>query len=318
MTTQLESLLRTFTYDLDHRTAPWPISAYASNAYAIAARASLLRQFSDISEPPRLRMSSLGKPIIAQLMPVLGYAPESSTKSMQTRELFADGDHFEAWSYALLQGALEPYGYNVSNNPTIEYHGVVGHPDNVIVPSPEHGSPYVVIEVKNVNDYYFNKWVQNSPTNDRGYMHQLAMYMLYYETEEGYFLLRNSDKPKGSEDRYALVKFYTDTPLVTEFYDRVKRLAPRLTKVTDVEEMLDLAYEYDGSYAPNPVSAFLNYGAIEFATVPDTLRYTPNLHCFYDLEEMFGSKRLRVTGLKTKAQIINCLQEVKDGYSRQA
>lgn len=149
----------------------------AAREAALIYEQSLQRQFCGVGEDKHdytktLRGSMMGKPIVQifgqRFFPEL--YEEDGYVTLQQRQLFHEGDTFEADAYFHLVRT----GVKVlSKQLTIEYKGVSGHVDFII----EHNGVPTVLELKSAKDSFFNSVLRKGVDEERGYVSQIAIYM---------------------------------------------------------------------------------------------------------------------------------------------
>lgn len=167
--------------------------------------------------PPRLRMSSLGKPdrqLFYEINTPDGV--EKETLPPQTHLKFMFGDLWELVVLFLAEAA----GHEVTHKQgEVSLNGVVGHNDAVI--------DGVVVDVKSASTFAFRKFADGTlPDNDPfGYMEQLSAYCTAYGGLDGAFLA--VDKTTG---KLALLKFPFEELEAYAIEERVEHLKEVLSQ----------------------------------------------------------------------------------------
>lgn len=124
-----------------------------------------------------LRPSMLGKP--AMVIAYNYYHPGKPNPFPNPNARMASiGYYFEQWVYAKLLGL----GYKVKHDTpnSLIWHDTLieGHTD-FIIESPDSGKQ-LIIECKELSDYYYKQWTRYTADDDRGYLTQAAFYSTAY------------------------------------------------------------------------------------------------------------------------------------------
>ena len=201
-------------------------------------------------EPPRLRLSSVGKPArqLYYEINLQGKVPSKETLPGNVRIKFLFGD---LWELVLLYLAKEA-GHEVTHQQSeVEINGVKGHNDAII--------DGVVVDIKSASSYAFKKFENGTLVDDDpfGYMEQLASYCTALGGRDGAFLA--VDKQTG---KLALLKFPFEYLKKYAVEERIEYLKEELSK----DHLPDRCYdtENEGSSGNQKLNVNCSYCPFKF------------------------------------------------------
>lgn len=218
-----------------------------------------------------LRMSSLGKPIVLQLLKKPSITEELLSLGLYLQDLpsprtaytFLLGHFFEAW----VKFQLTSHGYNISipddgKQHEISYNGIKGHLDIVL----DSG----FIEVKTMSPTYFDKFLKEQD-DSRGYLTQMALYQAA-SGKNGVWVCLNK----------ATGEVVMVTPKLSELERAVARVNAIVPLMQSINSLHDLE---DGDIvAPEGVPEMYKRKPTGKLLMPDSMKYSPYRHLFYDIE----------------------------------
>lgn len=203
------------------------------------------------------RASSLGKP--ALVIAHRYYHPNNSQLLPNKKRRLADiGHYFERWLTTQITGL----GYEVFANDsgaTVILHGVgvTCHADLIV-------DKKILIECKEVNDWYFKQWFKyNKRSDDRGYLTQASLYSYVYQKpimfivgnrqtgELGWFCMSDEDVSHYVNRAKSVVDVLVNkTKSWEECFKYMSPLPPNQTKEGltvhySMNEIKNLVYELD-------------------------------------------------------------------------
>lgn len=231
----------------------------------------------ELREDNWLRASSLGKPVVLQLLKKPEIQDElwrlglylEDTISEQTRLTFMTGHYFEA----LMRFQLQRFGWTVVKPPRdaqdgqweTSYNGIKGHVDIVV----ERHGVRSLVEVKTMSPTYFAKFMKQ-PDDSRGYVTQMALYQAGLGLD-GYWLCLN----KATGEIASVTPKQSDLVAALDRVDTIVPLMQEVKSLSDLEELGITAPEGEVEvYRRNPTGRLL---------VPQSMKYSPYRSLFYDI-----------------------------------
>jgi hypothetical protein len=217
-----------------------------------------------LDEEPHLRISSLGKPVVDQMLPILlpryiskELPKESQMRWSQTLAVF-NGHLIEA--IAIL--TAKRLGMDIGNTQEeVEYMGVVGHIDFTI--------DGFVVDVKSMSPGYFNKFTK-CVSDERGYITQASCYSEAMELPFAWLLY---DKSRCHWHVDYLMPGHKAIAL-----ERVNRIVPKMRKCKTVTDLLKVFK------APDPVPEIYKKEETGKLLVPQSMWYSEYKDIWYQIE----------------------------------
>lgn len=242
-------------------------------------------------EPPALRISSLGKPVVDQMLPLLLPSVGGFEKVVESKMAFPqalsvfNGNFIEA--LAVLQA--KQYGFDIENEQEeVVYCGIKGHLDFTL--------DGFVVDVKSMSPGYFNKFTRYVKSDDRGYLTQGACYSAAKDLPFAWLLY---DK---STCRW--VVDYLSPKEKTIALARVDRVVPKMRQVTTVTDLLSKFK------APDEVPEVYKKEETGNMLVPPQMWYSPYKDIWYETEigiNQYGKEVTYVTRKRELKEILKLL-----------
>ena len=241
------------------------------------------------SNTPRvLRVSSLGKPVVDQMLPLLigNDHPMLVEEEFMFRQAMAifTGHFIEAYAVKVAQEfALDIHSMQF----TVDYKDVVGHIDFII-------DGYVV-DVKSMSDGYYSSF-SRKPNNDRGYITQASVYSEALGLPFAW-LLFNSAK------RIWSVKYLSSYDK-KEALDRVDRVLPKMRSCVTLNELLAKFK------APEPLAEVYRKEETGKFILPPSMFFSNYKHIWYEILDginLYNKKQSYVIKRRTANEVIQLL-----------
>lgn len=255
-----------------------------------------------------LRMSTLGKPAVLQLLKFphikqelesLGYVVDHPPFDERRNFMFHLGDMFEAWfKYLLCRSGVEIVEppNNGERQWTFNLWGVSGHCD--IIAYVKGIDTYFMIECKSQN-HYSSRIFATDPWGFRPeYVTQVSLYAHAFRTTQ----LPAGEGQGGvipvvvtlNTDTRALTYTYISLEMQTQAINRAKKCVEIIPTITSFAD-------YKGKIIPPPGEEITYYGKVvsEYLKVPASMKFCPCLELFYLLDENYYQAGKRMKKVQT-------------------
>ncbi len=272
-----------FVEDLETSTREWEIDF---DKYSTNCREGLQRLYLQQDDAPYIRLSGIGKPIVLQMLPVLGYDDRPRLDSA-IRDIFYQGIEWEERTLAKLE-VWNPQVIKIERQAEVSFMGITGHVDCIVH---VNGVGSCILELKTMNGYNAQNLERYGMDDDKGYLTQLALYCAALQMP-GYWMVY--DKQKAT---IKLFELDVDAPAVSVAVKRAERIIPIMQSIENLTDLLTKCK------VPDPVSWTVKAGT--FQTVPSSMKYCPHLGDLYQIRPYKGSTKPEVVKVFSPAEAVN-------------
>lgn len=217
--------------DSNYNPQNWTLDHYDINSLTTSYKRMLINQYREKSNPNDntnypLRPSMLGKP--ALLIAYMYYHPNTACAFPNKNARMASiGYYFEEWVYAKLLGLGYYVNHDVEDSLIWWNHEIKCHADFVI--QHRDSDKAVIIECKELSDYYYKQWTKyKQAEDDRGYLTQASIYSQAFNLPLIWIL---GNRATGEIDYRILTKEEK-----TMYYDRAEEIVRVLLNDTSCWE----------------------------------------------------------------------------------